>query len=53
MPKAKSIYFYNHDRSQRKRNKLTPVEHRRQHAAWVFFSVSATWGLPVIFHKKT
>ncbi|WP_414625812.1 hypothetical protein [Brevibacillus thermoruber] len=36
------MYFYNHDRSQRKRNKLTPVEHRRQQAAWVFFRICYT-----------
>ncbi|MFC4810119.1 IS3 family transposase [Paenibacillus sp. GCM10023250] len=35
MPKAPSeleayIHFYNHGRSQRKLNKLTPVKYRRQ-----------------------
>ncbi|WP_353647147.1 IS3 family transposase [Bacillus sp. FJAT-27238] len=28
------MQFYNHSRPQRKINKLTPVEFRRQRAAW-------------------
>ncbi|WP_413006718.1 hypothetical protein [Paenibacillus sp. 1P03SA] len=33
------MHFYNHHRPQRKLNKLTQMEYRRQLAAWAFFNV--------------
>ncbi|WP_369077328.1 MULTISPECIES: IS3 family transposase [Paenibacillus] len=34
-----SFHFYNEERAQRKLNKLTPAEYRRQLAAQGFFNV--------------